>query len=57
MWTHPLYMHAKFGSDILKAKKVMHQIDEKVNVNNNNNNTKSETIQLQKNIPKNLGMS
>jgi hypothetical protein len=53
-------MHAKFGSDILKAKKVIHQIDEKVNVNNNNNNnnndnsnndTKCETIQLQKNFP------
>ena len=46
MSTGPLYMHVKFGIDILKPKKVLHQIDENVNVknNNNNNNTKGETI-------------
>jgi hypothetical protein len=48
MWTQPLYTHAKCGSNIFKAEKVIHQIDENVNVNNN---TKGETIQLQKNIP------
>ena len=35
-------MHAKFGSDILKAKKVIHQIDENVNVNNKKNKNKNK---------------
>ena len=60
MGPDPLYIHAKFGEDSLKPKKVVakkHQNfnwnnkNNKNNKNNNNKNNTDETIQEQKNIP------